>query len=272
MTTFLFWNLNRKPIQHLIAALAAEHDVDVLILAECNIPLAALLVALNDDQDEKYSVPFSLSERLLVLSRFPPQSIRPLFEDAYLSIRSLKPPVGIEILLVAAHLPSKRYQEGKDQALTATRIARMIEDQERDVGHTRTLVVGDLNMNPFESGVVGAEALHAVLDKKTALKVSRVVAQKRRQYFYNPMWGRLGDGSQGPPGTYYRQSSRQINYFWNTFDQILLRPELISRFEEKNFAVLTVVGHMPLVNSVGIPNKRLASDHLPVLFRLNLQD
>jgi hypothetical protein len=270
MTTFLFWNLNRNPIPHLIAALAIEHAVDVLILAECKISLVDLLVALNDHQTEKYSLTYSASDRLLIFTRFPRRSIQPLEDTGLLSIRRLIPPVGIEILLVAAHLSSKLYQEAEDQALTATRIPRMIEGQERRVGHRRTVVVGDLNMNPFETGLIGAEALHAVMDRHTAMKVSRVVSGDTRFFFYNPMWSRMGDDSKGPPGTYYRQSSRQVNYFWNTFDQVLLRPELINRFNEDNLAVLTRAGSISLITDQGIPDETIGSDHLPVLFGLDL--
>jgi len=39
MTRFLFWNLNNKPIRHLIKEVARGNDVDVLVLAECEIPI-----------------------------------------------------------------------------------------------------------------------------------------------------------------------------------------------------------------------------------------
>ena len=48
MTTFLFWNLNRRPLQHLVSMIAIERKVDVLILAEYKIGIADLLTALND--------------------------------------------------------------------------------------------------------------------------------------------------------------------------------------------------------------------------------
>jgi hypothetical protein len=37
MTTFLFWNLNKSPLEALVAELAEMHQVDVLILAESEI-------------------------------------------------------------------------------------------------------------------------------------------------------------------------------------------------------------------------------------------
>ena len=43
MKTFLFWNVNRKPLNELIVTLAAEHSVDILILAELREHPGALL-------------------------------------------------------------------------------------------------------------------------------------------------------------------------------------------------------------------------------------
>src|ERR1017187_1721521 len=47
MTTFLFWNINNKPLHRQVRELADEHAVDVLVLAECNLSEATLLNALN---------------------------------------------------------------------------------------------------------------------------------------------------------------------------------------------------------------------------------
>jgi hypothetical protein len=272
MTNFLFWNLNKKPLARPVGALAVEHNIDVLILAECGIKIAELLMVLNAGEAAKYSRAFSPSDRLLVLSRLPHNSIKPLLDDEFLSIRRISPPIGIDILLVAAHLSSKLFEDSGDQALTATRFARIIEEQEDSVGHRRTVMVGDLNMDPFEAGVVGGDALHAVMDKRIALKGSRFINGKERRFFYNPMWGRMGDGSQGPPGTYYRRSSKQVTYFWHTLDQVLLRPELINRFDENAFRVITGIGDTSLLKDDGIPDVSVGSDHLPLMFGLDLSD
>jgi hypothetical protein len=47
MRTFLFWNLNKKRLEQLVADLAQLYDVDVLILTECAIPTHIMLEALN---------------------------------------------------------------------------------------------------------------------------------------------------------------------------------------------------------------------------------
>jgi hypothetical protein len=83
-------------------------------------------------------------------------------------------------------------------------VAEQIHEAETQYVHTRTVVVGDMNMNPFEDGMCRSEGLHAVMCKHIARKEKRTVLGKERLFFYNPMWNFLGDETRGPPGTYYR--------------------------------------------------------------------
>ena len=81
----------------------------------------------------------------------------------------------------------------------------------------------------------------------------------------------MGDHS-GVPGTfYYGSGGSPINFFWNTFDQVLLRPEFARHFLSEDLAVITGVGGESLLNSKGTPN-RSVSDHFPIVVTLRLED
>ena len=125
-------------------------------------------------------------------------------------------------------------------------------------------------MNPFEIGVVSAAGFHGVMDQRIAQRGSRRIKGKKYAFFYNPMWGLLGDTSTGPPGTYYYDTGTQTNLFWNMYDQVLIRPELLHNFHAEELAVLTEVDNKSLLSSSGIPDIHIGSDHLPVLFKLDL--
>ncbi|MCP4349580.1 MAG: hypothetical protein GY795_29210 [Desulfobacterales bacterium] len=84
------------------------------------------------------------------------------------------------------------------------------------------------------------------------------------------MWSYLGDFSPGPPGTYYRNTGRQVNFFWNMFDQILIRPEIMDAFENENMRILTEIGQASLLGKYGKPDVNTGSDHLPIYFRINI--
>jgi len=93
-------------------------------------------------------------------------------------------------------------------------------------------------MNPFEDGIVGTIGLHAVMSQSIAMGNSRTVQGVDYPFFYNPMWGHFGDRNAGPDGTYYRSSAEHVNYFWNIFDQVLIRPELIDVFAKDELQIL----------------------------------
>ncbi len=74
MLTFLFWNLNKRPLEGVVSALTYQHQVDVLILAEWAIPTATMLLAVLLRPD--------------LMDRFPSEELRILTEDGDSSLLS----------------------------------------------------------------------------------------------------------------------------------------------------------------------------------------
>lgn len=270
MTTFLFWNLGRRPLEHLLADLAFEHAADVVILAESVASSWTLLAELNRRAGSVYfEAPVLGCTRIRVLVRFDPYYLTTIYEEDHLSIRSLHLPHSIPILIAMLHLPSKRNWNPESQNAESQEVNRAIRNTEQQVGHERTLVVGDLNMNPFEPGMVNANGFNGVMSRTIAAKRYRRV-HRSYPFFYNPMWNLFGDASEGPPGTYYYANSEHHCFYWNMFDQVLVRPDLLNRFDNAHLSIPVTAGGRSLLTSAGIPNKRQASDHLPLVFRLAL--
>ncbi|HLK19541.1 MAG TPA: endonuclease/exonuclease/phosphatase family protein [Bryobacteraceae bacterium] len=269
MLTFLFWNINRKPLADAIATIAEQESVDLLILAECAIEDSALLKTLNRRGPE-FHFPSNLNSRIKLFTRFPGRYLVPSFDSDRVSIRRVALPAREEILLVAVHLSSKLYWSAQSQAMECPNLSTTITEQERLAGHNRSVVVGDFNMNPFEDGIVGAGGLHAVMSRKVAERGERIVQGRAYPFFYNPMWGHLGDSLDRPTGSYYYERAEHVNYFWNTFDQVLLRPALMGRFRNDQLKILDRAGDLLLRMPDGRPDPKAASDHFPLLFRLDL--
>jgi hypothetical protein len=267
MITFLFWNLNKKPLDRYIRELVDEHTVDVLALAECGLSEATLLNALNTRKVPDFHFTQSECPALKIFTRFAGTYVEEVAHDTRVSIRRMRLPAREEILFAAAHLPSKLYADDRDHERRCEHTGQMICDAENKAGHQRTLLVGDLNLNPFERGVVMASGLHAVMTKATAFERERKVGGRQYRYFYNPMWGHFGDRTAGPPGTYYYGRGADVSYSWHMFDQVLIRPDLIECFDDEMLRTLTAAGSTPLVSRNGRP---AASDHLPISFKLNL--
>jgi hypothetical protein len=270
MVKFLYWNTNRKPLYTEICALTRAHDIDVIILSEFADSPASLIEHLNSGGAQDFQYAPGQCERIKIFARFSSTFLTPKAEDDYVSIRQLKLPSRQEILLVAAHLPSKLYQSEDSLALQCPEFARTIMEQEVKVGHQRTLLVGDLNMNPFEKGVVSANGLNAVMSRQVASRKSKTVMSRQYPFFFNPMWAQFGDRQDGPPGTYYYERSELVNYYWNVFDQVMVRPELMDRFDGKKVRIPTKIGETSLLFENGRPNNQDFSDHLPLLFEVEL--
>jgi hypothetical protein len=61
-----------------------------------------------------------------------------------------------------------------------------------------------------------------------------------------------------------------VGYFWHLFDQVLIRPDLLRFFRNESLCILTEDGHWSFLSSRGTPGSAEVSDHLPVLFALDL--
>jgi hypothetical protein len=271
MAVLMFWNIARRDLSLEIGEACREHNVQVLILAECTLSSSGLLSALNGGPSDYYEEATApVVSRLRFFTNLPLKTLRPLFDDDGVSIRGFRLPLGEEIILVAVHLPSKLHASPQDQHHKAGLVRNMIARIEKEQGHSRTLVIGDLNMNPFERGLTAANGFHAIMDKDFVLKGSRIVQGAEYDFFYNPMWSRLGDESHGPAGTYYQnRGGHVVNHFWETFDQVLLRPALLPYYKPHRLKVLDRIAETPLMKN-GVIDRRY-SDHLPLLITLDLE-
>jgi endonuclease/exonuclease/phosphatase (EEP) superfamily protein YafD len=245
----------------------------VLILLECAIGIADLLLALNNGVKPIFHyapTPAGDTDEIKIFIRFSTEFLRPVQDARRLTIRHLVLPARTNVILAVVHFRSKLYWRNDSQYFECTELGRTITDAERRVGHSQTILAGDLNMNPFEAGVVAANGLNATMVRSQALKQSRTVQDKDYTFFYNPMWRHFGDGELKPPGTYYNASGEHVTYYWNIFDQVLIRPSLVERLSRDGVEIVTSAAGASLLMRSGRPDKSAGSDHLPLLFRMDL--
>lgn len=272
---------------HLVASLAYEYDVDLLILAENAIDTRDLLEQLNGNLNASaeaiyHDEPFyfdQTSEAVTLFSRLPKANMVPIFDEKKLTIRAIQLPRMEEIILVGLHLPSAMSMNEVDRASLSAEWNRTIAEAESGRGHLRTLVVGDFNMNPFEQGMIQYNGFNATMCRQIAKRKSRKVQDRTFNFFYNPMWNFLGDNREGPPGTYYYSGSTPSALFWHVLDQVIIRPEIIDIFPQESLKVITQTGNSNILDSQGRPinnviklldknGRPTPSDHLPIVFSL----
>jgi hypothetical protein len=271
MLNFLFWNINKKPIENHLIDLIYEHEIDILILAESEISIKKLLELLNNKGESNFHYTYSLCKRIEILTRFSGQFINPLYESGRHTIRKISLPGRKEFILAAVHFPSKLFWDEDSQSFECVELSKSIRIVEKDLGHSRSILVGDFNMNPFEKGLISSNGFNATSNRIIAQRKLRKVQGHDYPYFYNPSWAFFGDLKNKISGTYYYETSTHINYYWNIFDQVMVRPELIELFDTKNFKILSESKNTSfLKRAAGIPNVEVASDHLPIKFSLKL--
>jgi len=270
MMTIVFWNTNRQSVDEKVALLARAHNADLVLLAEHGGQHYPTLDSLNRDVVFPFQYASGLSPGFAIFSRFSPSFLIPRFDGHRVSIRTLALPARVEVTIAIAHMPSKLHETSDDQSFEFAGLARDIRKVEEARGHSRTILIGDLNANPFESGIVSAGGLNATMSRDIAARRSRIVKRNEYPFFYNPMWQHLGDARGKVCGTYYYDAGTHLNYYWNVFDQVLVRPDLFGFLPDVPVDVVSEIGSERFVTDAGKPDKKNASDHLPIVFRLDI--
>lgn len=267
----LFWNVgDANGLEEVLVALCSEHSINLMTLAEAGHISRIRLIDRARDEGIR------LEERKTGCPRIrqfcAPDSVecRPIRSNAYAAFYEIGTATGPHILLGGTHLPSKLHTTSDDQREVARlNLIDPIRRLEEKLGHDRTVLVGDFNMDPFEPGIVAAGGLHATFSQTIAMKGSRMVFGERYQFFYNPMWRHYAAISERP-GTFYRSDSSSIAYFWHMYDQVLIRPSLISALLPGDPLIVDRAQDHRLLTRNGLPNRREYSDHLPLLFRFDI--
>lgn len=233
-----------------------------------------MLTKLQAENANYFLLQATAPEKVFVYYNKSTTQVKNQFNEGKVAIKKVTSKFGTIISYVSfLHLDSKVNCSDDELAERINAITCSIQNFEDipDIEKGILLLCGDLNMNPFEKGIIKASGLNAVMDCSIAKKGSRKVQGTSYKYFYNPMWGFLGDLGKGDvSGTYYYNPSNHIQYFWNLFDQVLLRPEAIPYFDKDTLRIITKSSHYQLLKKSGIIDDTLYSDHLPISFTLNI--
>lgn len=263
MTRLLFWNTQRKATEQVVAQIVAIKRADIIALAETGHVKEGLLIRELRRQCRREYRWLNGSYKVRVYSALPADHLEVLADlSGLVFVEAHQTP---SVLLVFAHLPSKFGVDESSIYMNATRLRSAIERMETRVGHHRTLIMGDLNMEPYDPGVISAEAFHATMCAKIARRQERRVQGHQRSFFYNPMWNLLGDRTDGPPGTFYRGRSEANARFWHMIDQVLLRPDVIDLVD---VASLSIVAETKFMSEDGRPDSEY-SDHFPIYIAMS---
>jgi endonuclease/exonuclease/phosphatase (EEP) superfamily protein YafD len=260
----LFWNMGQRSFAlELAVELCRELRPHLFVTAETPDGLLNGLLA-----DHPGARLISRTDRLRAIALAPELSISAIAGGHYAEAFTLQTSETCEQhLLVAVHVESQLWQQSPDdQGLVADQLHRFIEGVEARLGHGRTVVIGDFNMDPFSPAMVDIRGLNAMVTRRRAARGVRTARRIQRNTFYNPMWNLLGD-DEPPSGSYYWKNPGARGYFWHMLDQVLVRGELSRNVS--SVRLMTGAGTQPLVSRQGLPLAK-ASDHLPLFVEIQL--
>ena len=263
----IFWNIRRRDLANVIRALVDENDADLLILAENALPIGALLEELNKREVRWSFAPSFGAANTQVFVRGPGNFVAPLYDSQRMSIRRVLFPGSTPFILATVHLTSRLWRSEDDQAASSRDLVQALRDVEDELGHSRSVVVGDFNMDPFSKGLILADSWNAVRTVDIAKKGTRRIDGRDYGYFFNPMWQLLGDGQDRPAGTYFHGPTGYASLHWHIMDQVLVRPAMLEYFDRNSVSILETCSEGRLAGNSGRPN---TSDHFPVLFNLRI--
>jgi len=218
MPKFLFWNLGGRTIVPLVRLAAAINRVDILILAEVSLPPASVEEQLNIDSAE-FRYAGGNYQRVHFYCRFDNRFLTLLSETDKYSIRRLRLPARKELLLVGAHLPSLMAVSAAHIAEECRFLSAEIQRIESVENHRRTVLMGDLNLNPFDSVLVQTTGLHAVASRITALRNTRTVQNRSFPFFIILCGDILAIGIATLPGRFIME----VLSIWHTSGILLTK-------------------------------------------------
>lgn len=267
---YLYWNVCKKNLIKVIVDIIYKNDIDIVALVEADKIDSNYLIS----ELHKFGINFKINEI------DPKGEEIKLFSKNNLKISAFKEENHYSIyktydgedmyLLFVVHLLSAMYknENARDsRAQSLSKVFNKIEEEIFKESSYKSIVIGDFNLHPFSSGIIGINGFNAVFSKDRAYKISRTVDEEKRLFYYNPMWKFMAD-DRNPQGTYYNTNDESDkSFYWYMFDQILIRPFLIERFIIDELEIISKINDAILIKNGKIDNIKY-SDHLPIKFEI----
>lgn len=93
-------------------------------------------------------------------------------------------------------------------------------------------------MNHFDDGMVSALGFNAVMCQTIAKKQYKKVLHEERKFFYNHMCNIMEGYFNLCKGTFYYSTATR-SYYGYTYDQAIIRLDLIDKFDINEFKILS---------------------------------
>lgn len=266
MMKLLFWNLQKKQVDSEILELVVEQEPEFAAFAEgSGIDIENIIGKLKSDFDKDYEhVENPGCDKIIILKQVC-LNISLMNQNKDYSLISLSNNEET-YLLGFVHLPSKLHQTEEQQRRACERLYNQIRNEEVTNDISNSIVIGDFNINPFESPMISFSGLAATNGIDCSQRDSIVSDGETKKLFFNPMWTLYSEYKDRPGSHRYIKTGVSVNS-WHFLDQVIIRPSLIEQFDFDELKFITSTSNHALVNGSGKPT---ISDHLPLVCKFNI--
>ncbi|WP_373217787.1 hypothetical protein [Ruminococcus sp. 5_1_39BFAA] len=224
LLNILFWNLKRNAIEDYIIDCIVENNVDIAVFSEFN---GINFINIEKNLGKMYGrILAAQDDRKVTLIAKNTFSVTILQQQNRYSIYNVKTAVK-DYLLAAVHLEDRRNYKSAERIDTIKRLVADIEQTEELLKCNNTIVIGDLNANPYDEELLSKYAFNAVLFK-TIIDKSELTNpnSSKRKRFYNPILHYISEDTE-MYGSFYHEKDYMTSY-WHCLDQVLVRKSLVN--------------------------------------------
>lgn len=153
------------------------------------------------------------------------------------------------------------------RAINVSQVLRKVEEGIFQKKEYKSIIVGDFNLQPYSLGISSVHGFNATMSISKAKRIFLKAGGEQKRFYFNPTWKLMGD-NKNVQGTYYNNSDQQDrSIFWYSFDEILIRPYFIDRFNWDYFEIVEKTADYAFIRNDMIDKHRY-SDHLPIKFEI----
>lgn len=261
----LFWNTENKDLTEEILELIVYEDVDIAAFCESsNAAAEEIINKLQQIHNKQYIFQETPGcDRIKVIVKAQLGNISLLTQHTYFSLVKLERKDN-PLILGFVHLPSLAYHTPEQIRRAAQTLNERVQQEERLHEINDSLIIGDFNVNPFETPMIEFSGMGAI-NSSDALRREHVTdGGETKRLFFNPMWTLYSKYRERPGSHKYARLGVDVIH-WHFLDQVIIRPSLISRFKFDELKIIDETKSFKLRGRYGTPK---TSDHLPITCRL----
>lgn len=170
------------------------------------------------------------------------------------------------ITIISVHLPSQMFHHLESLRDYLRKFRNKIDSEIGNSSEKSILIIGDLNVNPYEPALINFDGFMATNSIKARGKIKTIDSEDAREPYYNPSW-RLYSNNMFP-GTkkFPRPSGSSYDIIeFHLLDQVLISNKLKDSIEEDKIEIITSTSSYKLLNEQY--NRVDYSDHLPLFYQ-----